>query len=383
MDAVNRPAQDVEITCEPIEQPDSLAPLWSELESRSDCSFFQSWGWIGCWLRLLPPSARPSVLKGRQGSELLCMAVLVPKRSLRHGFLRSNGLYLSETGDPSLDSLTVEYNGFLTDRGAGVAAVRQPLEWLVRRRHDWDELLLSGLADGDLQAFSETARACGLRIHVRARKPCDYVDLGAVERSGGDFLAGLSKNTRYQIRRSLRLYAADGEPSFRLAETVEEAQDFLARLKDLHQAYWTRRGEAGAFANPFFERFHRTLIGERFGSGEIQVARIAAGSRVIGYLYNFLHRGHLYAYQSGFAYHEDPKLKPGLVSHYLAIRHYLEQGAATYDFMAGDSQHKRSLGTGAMELTWLSLQRNLAKYRVEDALRAMKRRVLDGRGGEG
>ena len=55
-------------------------------------------------------------------------------------------------------------------------------------------------------------------------------------------------------------------PTSNAAADVEEALDYLSRLKQLHQAYWTRRGKPGAFANEFFERFHRALIRERFAT---------------------------------------------------------------------------------------------------------------------
>ena len=43
-------------------------------------------------------------------------------------------------------------------------------------------------------------------------------------------------------------------------------------------------------------------------------------------------------YQSGFLYESDSQLKPGLVSHMLAIDHNLDSGARTYDFLAGDQR---------------------------------------------
>jgi CelD/BcsL family acetyltransferase involved in cellulose biosynthesis len=78
-----------------------------------------------------------------------------------------------------------------------------------------------------------------------------------------------------------------------------------------------------------------------FPRGAIQVLR-AEG---VGVLYNFVDRGRVYFYQSGFHYSPDNRLKPGLVMHYLAVEHCLSNPElAEYDFLAGDSQYKRSLG---------------------------------------
>ena len=47
--------------------------------------------------------------------------------------------------------------------------------------------------------------------------------------------------------------------------------------------------------------------------------RLRAGGRELGYLYNFAHRGIVHAYRSGFRHDPDPRLKPGLVGHSLAV----------------------------------------------------------------
>ena len=74
-----------------------------------------------------------------------------------------------------------------------------------------------------------------------------------------------------------------------------------------------------AFASGFFADFHRALVTKQSDTGEIQLLRISAGKKLIGSLYNFVKNGRIYAYQSGFNYDPDPRLKPGLVSHCLAI----------------------------------------------------------------
>lgn len=371
-------ASNLNITLEPIVEADTVALLWLDLEGRSDPSFFQSWGWIRCWLRALPREARPCLFAASDDGRPVVLAVLVPARHVRHRVFSSNGLYLNETGDPSLDQLTVEYNGFLVDAKADATVLQQCIAWLVGRRGVWDELFLSGLGPDARNTMEAIGPTLGLRAFVRDRKPSAYVDLDEVRRGGADYLTTLSSNTRYQIRRSLRLYGADGKPSLRIAATMEEALAFFAELKRLHQAYWMTRGHPGSFAGPFFETFHAGLLRDRFDRGEIQLAKIAAGERVIGYLYNFAYRKHIYAYQSGFQYEADAKFKPGLVSHYLAIEHNLTSGASIYDFLAGEGQHKQSLGTAATEMTWLVLQRSLAKFRIEDALRSLKRRFVRG-----
>ena len=76
----------------------------------------------------------------------------------------------------------------------------------------------------------------------------------------------------------------------------------------------------------------------------MELLRVSAGADIIGYVYNLVYRGHVYAYQTGILYESNPRLKPGLVSHCLCIERHLEEGSDVYDFMAGDARYKASLG---------------------------------------
>jgi CelD/BcsL family acetyltransferase involved in cellulose biosynthesis len=121
--------------------------------------------------------------------------------------------------------------------------------------------------------------------------------------------------------------------------------------------------------------FHRTLIRQAFAKGSIQLLRVAAGEETIGILYNFVKNGKIYFFQSGFRYGSDKHLKPGLVTHALAINHYLNAGFNDYDFLAGDAQYKRSLAKDCRQMAWVVFQRPRVKFVVIERLRAIKRRL--------
>ena len=354
---------------------DAIGDVWTRLESCSDASFFQSWGWIGCWLRTLPKDRLPvpAIVRGR-AQEIIALGLFGKSRKVRHGVVPSHGYYLNESGDAQHDCLTIEYNGLLAPRERLMEAATACVATLACDAKGWDELFVSGLDPVQRSAFETAARTERLGCRMLAERPCQFVDLNKV-RVVGDYLEMLGKNTRYQVRRAIRIYEEDGPVSCASARSAVEALQYLDGLKSLHQAYWQTRGKPGAFANAFFERFHRALICERFAAGEIQLAKISTPKKVIGYLYNFIHNGSVYAYQSGFLYENDNRRKPGLVSHYLAIEGHLRSGARLYDFMAGEGQHKQNLSTDSRSLTWLVLQRDRFKFRVENTLRQWKHRL--------
>jgi CelD/BcsL family acetyltransferase involved in cellulose biosynthesis len=141
---------------------------------------------------------------------------------------------------------------------------------------------------------------------------------------------------------------------------VETALSYFDELKVFHINSWGRRGKPHAFRYPFFERFHRELIKIGVPKGEIQLLKISAGTRAIGYLYNFRRCKKIYAYQSGFEF-STPHLRPGYVSHALAMRSNAERGEQIYDFLGGDNPLKRSFADDHYFISWSAFrQRRLS-----------------------
>jgi CelD/BcsL family acetyltransferase involved in cellulose biosynthesis len=266
---------------EPVGDLDRLGGAWRALEPHSEPSFFRSWGWIGCWLRHLPPSRQPLAVMATKGAELVGLGVFVPVRQRRHWLAPARTLRLHESGEPTFDSLFIEHNG-LVAKGADASAVWAAMLGLLGRGGAWDEVVLGGMEGHTAEASIEAARAQGCPVMVCAHRRAAHLDLAALRRSKRRLADTLSRNTRHQLMRTRRLYGAIGPVTLRAARSVDEALAMLEQLKALHQRSWHRRGQPGCFAAPLFETFHRDLISDRFRHGEIQLLRAAAGAQAIG-----------------------------------------------------------------------------------------------------
>jgi CelD/BcsL family acetyltransferase involved in cellulose biosynthesis len=357
---------------EPIGRTAAVAPLWQALAARVPHSFFQSWAWIGTWLDCLPRERRPQLLIGRRGGEVAMLGIITSssRRLLRLWPIPT--AHLNESGRPEEAILTIEHNGLLADPAIGPLALQEALAWAVREAR-LGELHLPGVPLHYVQAAA--ANEAFTRVLILADH---YIDLDDLRRRGLDHSQAVSTNTRQQIKRAMKAAGGvgTGGAGVRLdrARTVGEALDWLDRLAGFHQAYWNGRGKPGAFANPFFCRFHRLLIERCFDAGAIDLLRVSAGGTEIGYLYNLVQDGVVNAYQSGLAYENLPRLRPGAVSHAMAIARALEEGAAQYDFLAGDSQFKRSFATHSRELAWIVMAQAAPMVRFEQLLRRVKAR---------
>lgn len=353
--------------------PSACEGLWSELEARSSPMFFLSWDWIGGWIE----TARicPAILVGRLDGRVVLLAALMPATRRSVTCLAIRSLHLNTTGVPALDIITVEYNGFLVEAGREgqfeAAAISFLTGGVVVAGHRRDELHMKTVSAPIDSAIIES----GIGFSEVQSKPSYRIDLDAVRAAGKPYLDTLSANTRQQIRRSMRLYEKRGALVAVRAKTVEQALTWLDELGVLHQVYWVARGEAGGFANPYFVEFQRHMLRTCLAKGTVELFRVSAGEQAIGYVYNFVYRGQVYAYLTGTLYEEDAKLKPGLVNHVLAIEAHLAEGAAIYDFMAGENRYKSNLGEPGPDMFYFVAQRPTLALRLENALRWGKRRL--------
>lgn len=350
----------------------ALEALWSDLEARATPTVFLSWDWIGGWIETA--DITPAILIGRHDGRTVLLATLMPGARRSVSGLTVYTLHLNATGVQAQDIITIEYNGFLVESGFegrfDAAAIRFLTSGITIAGHRRDELHIK-TAPAPIDTAIVESNVAFSEVQC---KPSYRIDLNAVRASGKVYLDTLSANTRQQIRRSMRLYEKRGALLATRATSVEQAFGWLDKLGELHQVYWIARGQAGGFANPFFVKFQRHMLQRCLATGVVELFRVSAGEHAIGYVYNFVYRGHAYAYLTGTLYEDDAKLKPGLVNHTLCIEAHLAEGAAFYDFMAGDNRYKSNLGKPGPDMFYFVAQRPTLALKLENRLRTLKHR---------
>ncbi|MER8779516.1 MULTISPECIES: GNAT family N-acetyltransferase [unclassified Mesorhizobium] len=360
----------IDVTVQALPDIARLETVWKELEARATHSFYLSWLWIGTWLRHLPGSAQPHVLVARTSSRIVGLAIICRRRAWSFGRHPRARWLLNETGDVRFDRLFIEYNNILAERSLADATRVACLEALAHHLRYSDQLVLSGIdPDFELAACRIAGRA-GLLTEVKAEDSARWIDFAKVRQKGGNYRATLGRNTRQAVSRAMRLYAERGPIEFRTVEATSEALVAFDLLAELHQARW---GHKGSFANPSFRRFHEELIARGVPLGTVRISRTLAGDQTIGVLYNFVHDGRVLNYQSGFLFERDGRLKPGLISHVLAIEDSIGRGECGYDFLAGSAGHKSRLANAEHPMKWIAIGRDSPERRIEAKLRGAKR----------
>ena len=364
--------QALQIELQPLPPLSTLEPMWRELESRAELSFFLSWTWIGSWLHgVAECGIVTSLLSARRGGRVVGLAVVCEAPLRRLGVPVGRRAYVHETGRHEIDGITIEHNGLLLDRNNACDVQSRMLAHLVAPGSRFTTLHISAMGAG-----VKLARALPAKVVEKALwLPCWVVDLQQV-RERGDYLALLSAKRRGHIRRSQRACEALGPLRITAAGTPAQAQSYLKALQALHAKRRMALGKTSDFCTPFAEAFHGRLVGTGQPRGEVQLLRVQAGEHDLGYVYSFVHQGRVSFYQSGFDYSLiDRRYSPGLVTLVQAIEHNTRLGHAVFDFLAGDMPYKATLATDCEALVTVSLHRDSLLFRLEQRLRSWARQA--------
>ncbi len=355
----------IRVTCQPLRDQADLETLWRDLESRSSCSFFLTWPWIGTWIGLLPARCDARLLLAYSGTRPVGAAIFVKARRRLGPIPICDAWHLHAMGNETDDNLYIEHNDFLIDRDHGDDVRKAMIAAWSGVAGAAAELHLPGLTP----SAQSMAQVRGMRRQDTTKQSA-VVDLTAVRAAELDFTNVLSSHSRRFVRRSMKEYQTLGPVQLDEAGSSAEALEFFDGLVGLHEAVWRSRGLKSSFAASISLGFHRRLIERWFAEGALQLLRVRAGAKPIGYIYSFIAGKRLYVFQSGFDYGVLEKhSRPGLVTHTLAIQHNAAKGYDCYDLLAGESQYKATLATGTEPMTWSVLQKPALRLSTENMLR--------------
>lgn len=365
----------IQVSVEPLAKGKPIECDWRELESRASGSVFLSWPWVSTWLK--NAQANLTVIRMSLHGKLIALGVFADSQASRPLGSSMPVMGLHEVPEAPLSKIATEYNGLICDVSYEDIAHERLAVFLAHEWHAapsslrWRECRLPGLSAASTAAVQKSS----VQYRLYRKSVAPYVGLTESFSDSDSYLKILSKNTRHQIRRSLKIYEDRGALTLMRPNTLDDANKCLERMIQLHQTQWRARGKCGAFSTTAFLQFHTDLLHDAFANGMVDLVEVRAAGEMIGILYNLVYEGIVSSYQSGFAFEQDNRLKPGLVCHALAISDYASSGVETYRFLAGDQRYKKSLATGTDTLYWLAIQRPDMRMRVENTLRKIKSRL--------
>jgi hypothetical protein len=107
------------------------------------------------------------------------------------------------------------------------------------------------------------------------------------------------------------------------------------------------------------------------------VASLKIKEELAGCLYCFIDNNCAYFYLSAYKPIEDNRIKLGLSLHSLFIQWLIENRSdiKKYDFLAGEARYKKSLSSHQDDHSYIVVQKDLLKFKVEKLLIGVKNKL--------
>jgi len=273
--------------------------------------------------------------------------------------------------DGTFDS---DYHGLCIHPGIEEEALDLCLDLLVEEARS-QAIVLSGIPEGSvlLPALRNVLNRRGL---PRRERPANGLSAELPD-SFTAYLAGLKPRMRTKIRQALRNAKANGARYARCDDTnVLEGR--LSEMFDLHEQRWVAVGQDGAFADLRRRHFYRSVGRLAMARGALRLTYMVWRGRRVAYQFGIIEGDRYYQMQEGY----DPEftdLRLGVALRAMSIERLIEEGVRHYDFMGGDSSHKRDWGGVPRPCTTIAFALPRWRAKLAYGLRAL----LDRRSGDG
>jgi len=320
----------------------ALKGCWEELLSqREGPTAFLSFEWLFGWWSIWGNDPELRIFVVRDGSKIIGIAPLCIRFGKRAGLsFRKIGFLGEGVGSDYLD--------FLSEPGREEEVARSVASALAREK-GWDMILLSAF-DPDSRHLAVLRREMGSGVKQGER--CPYL---ALPESWDHYLAGLSSNRRYTLRRKINHLHQRYRVEFVKVEGPLQGTEPVEDWMRLHRLRWA--GRSSALKDPLSEQFHREVAPEMFRGGWGRLFFLRVNGQTAAALYGFLCGKRFLYYQAGL----DPRFESqsaGLVLMALTIQEGIKAGWREFDFLRGEESYKNHWSKAVRETVTLCRYRS-------------------------
>ena len=303
-------------------QEETFDSIWSEWESiLPSCStntvFVTPW-WQKVWWDNFHADNELHILSVREGDELIGIAPL----------MISDGT-LTFAGDKEL----FDYLDFLVPKGNESRFYDALFEHITDM--DWQSIDLPSVPKDSptLEYLPTVAKAKGLEFDMEEE---ETTPVAYLPESWDEYLAGLRKKDRHELRRKIRRLEAADSPHQYSCHDPDCMQDFFRLLR-------ASREDKDEFLTPEREKFFIDIAQELSSRDQFRLYFLEVnGERVAGCICFDYGESYL-LYNSGY----DPgysQLSVGLLNKALSLQTAIEEGRQSFNFLKGNERYKYNLG---------------------------------------
>lgn len=324
-----------------------LQGQWENLaEQDHEAGIFNDWTWNFRWWVHYGDLGRLNIVLIHLDGELVGIAPFYITRTRVLGFLPVHALkFIGSGGDTSPDDLNV-----IAIPEHKHAVVQVVCEYLFSTdtpaKVQLNDVPVNSVLFDAFQSFRFNGHGYRTPPRVDSRRWAHLPE------NWKAYTAGLSRNSRKQMkRRSNRLREA-GEATFSVCKTEDDLSDVSKALTELHSKRWQSKGVGGAFSSSEYKGFHADIMHDFFKQKQLWLMSLSLNGNIIGVEYAFEYKKTLMFFQTGF----DPaqqRLSPGHLMMQFAIQRAIDEGLDCIDLLKGDYEYKASYANKTRETACL------------------------------
>ncbi len=347
---------------------------WNSLVSRTELdNAFLSHAWISAWWQIYGQEHELWVLADRMEGRLRGIAPLYLEN-------RPNGV--RTLGFLGQGEVVPNHLDLVARPEERRAFAGETLDYLWRQSDAWDLLSLDGLATNSAlcKAVARLSRSYGFWVRNEVSVCCPYAVLPTTYDA---YLQSRRPRMRAQLRSDLRKLERDfPNVRFGLVETPEALRETYDSLIRMHQARWTRRGQAGVFASDRFTEFHRLATGRLLALNALRMYYLRVGNTIVAVHYCFRAGGRVCGYSTGFD-EQWASFSVGRLLWAHVVEQCIEEGAQELDFLQGEEPYKAHWTTyvrdnSSVRCASPQFRARFAWVRIQaQTLRSSGRRLMD------
>lgn len=320
---------------------DVLRSEWNALlaDSWAD-SLFLTWEWQHVWWRELGAGELRLLAARDDANRLLGIAPLYLGRDNGQRVLTLVGCV-----DVS------DYLDIIVRRGCEALVYEALLTALAEHRARWDRLALCNIAAASptLRYLPELATRWGWTVTDNHEDVCPVIVLPA---TWEEYLAGLAKHQRHEVRRKLRRVGEEAEAVRRVHTEVADLEAALEVFLRLHRLSHV---DKATFMDERMTAFFWAMTRVMGEQGYVELNTLELDGVPAAAMYNFRYHDRLLVYNSGYDPGLRPNLSSGIVLLSQCIQDAIERGLRVFDFLQGNEEYKYRFGAADTELRRLSI----------------------------
>ena len=232
-----------------------------------------------------------------------------------------------------------DYLDIIARRGRETEVYDTLAAWLAEHPETFDEIMLCNIPQTSktLEMMPAAAQRHGLTATVRLQEVCPVIVL---PRSFREYIAGLDKKNRHELRRKIRRAAENVE--WYIVGPDHDLNEELDRFFALMAA--SSEEKAQFLADETNRRFFEEIVPKVAGQGWLQLAFLTVHDVPAAAYLNFIYNNRVLVYNSGIDPVNHGHLSPGIVLLGRLIEYAIAQGYEAFDFLRGDESYKYDMG---------------------------------------